>query len=118
MSLNSLVINTLKPTNTLVRFQSLWDTDGSPKTYILFFDANTRGSHHGDDRELSTEHLIQVDIYNKGDYTNLVKQVKDLMIDAGFRRQMETESYENDTKYYHKTIRFLYEEEIKWQQLG
>ena len=117
MSLNSLIINTLKPTKQLVRFQSLRDTDNSPSAYILFFNANERGSHHGDDQELSTEYLIQIDIFSKGDYTNLVKQVKDLMSSAGFRRQMTTESYENDTKYYHKTMRFIYEEDVQWQQL-
>ena len=112
MSLNSLIINTLKPTKQLVRFQSLRDTDGSPSTYIIFFDANERGSHHGDDQELSTEHLIQIDIYSKGDYTNLVKEVKGLLLSVGFRRQMTTESYENDTQYYHKTMRFIYEEDV------
>lgn len=112
MSLNSLIINTLKPINALVRFQSLWDSDLNPKSYVTFFEVNQQGSFYGDDEEKSTSYLIQVNVYSKTDYTNLVEQIKSLMKKAGFTRQMETETYENDTKYYHKIIRFYYEEEI------
>ncbi|ALC80447.1 hypothetical protein [Bacillus gobiensis] len=106
MSLNSLIINTLKPTGFPVRFLTLLESDGNPPTYIKFFEYNQSGALHGDDRELNSSYSIQVDIFSTGNYSNLVKQVKALLIETGFSRTFETEFYETDTEFYHKVLRF------------
>ncbi|PLR93192.1 tail completion protein gp17 [Bacillus sp. T33-2] len=103
MSLNSLIINTLKPLSVPVAFQTY---TGTATTYITFFEFNQNGALHGDDSELKSRHSIQVDIWSKGDYTTLAKQVKEKLIEAGFTRTMETEFFEADTKIYHKVLRF------------
>lgn len=105
MNLNSLIISTLAPTNVPVAFLKY---SGTLTTYISFFAYNEQGVLFGDDMELNTRYSVQVDIWSKGDFTNLVKQTKDLLIAAGFTRNSGTEFFEDDTKTYHKVYRFYY----------
>jgi hypothetical protein len=108
MSLNKLVIDTLKPIGVPVAFQTY---SGTAQTYITFFCYNSKGELFADDEEIETGFYIQVDVWSKGDYTSIVPQVKELMTAAGFRRTTETELYEPDTKIYHKVLRFSYVQE-------
>lgn len=103
MSLNALIIKTLKSLNVPVAFQNY---NGSESTYIRFFEYNQNGALYADDEEVKTGYFIQIDVFSMGDYTNLVKEVKKELKAVGFIRSMETESYENDTKTYHKVMRF------------
>jgi hypothetical protein len=79
---------------------------GSATTYIRFFEYNQNGAFFGDDRELKSRHSIQVDIFSKGDYTDLTEQVKEKLIAIGCIRTMETEMYEDENELFHKIIRF------------
>lgn len=108
MSLNALIINTLKPLGVPVSFQTY---TGTAATYITFFEYNQNSALNADDEEINTNHSIQVDIWSKGDYTTIVQQVKDNLKTAGFRRTFETELYEPDTKIYHKVLRFSFVKE-------
>jgi hypothetical protein len=105
MSLNKLIIDTLKPIGVPVAFQTY---SGTATTYITFFEYNQFSALNADDEEQQTAHFFQVDVWSKGDYTSIVQQVKDRMTAAGFRRTTETELYEPDTKIYHKALRFSY----------
>ena len=106
MSLNSLIISTLSPTNVPIVFQVY---SGRETTYITFFEYNEMGISFAEDEEQTERRSIQVDIWSKGNYTALVKQVRKLMKDAGFTRNSGGEFYEEDTKIYHKVLRFYYE---------
>ncbi|KAA0944154.1 hypothetical protein FQ087_18695 [Sporosarcina sp. ANT_H38] len=106
MSLNSLIIQTLKPTGVPAVFQVY---TGTQTTYITFFEYNEMGTSFAEDAEQTERRSIQVDIWSKGNYADLVKQVRKLMTDAGFTRNSGTESYEDDTKVFHKVFRFYYE---------
>jgi hypothetical protein len=108
MSLNSIIITALKPLNVIVRFQDLLKEDGDPDTYITFFEYNQNGAVFADDEEQETAHFVQVDVLSKGNYLELVNQVKQFLKNAGLYRIMETEFYVNGTKFYHKVIRFSY----------
>lgn len=103
MSLNSLIVDTLRPLGVPVSFLRY---TGKKTTYITFFEFNQRSALSGDDAEKATAYSIQVDIWSQGNYLNLVKQVKEAMTQAGFRRTFETELYEDESRYYHKVIRF------------
>jgi hypothetical protein len=105
MSLNKLIIDTLSPLGVPVAFHRY---TGTATTYITFFEFNQRSAMNADDSEQNTQHSIQVDIWSKGDYTNLVQQVKNALNGVGFFRTSEAEFYEDDTKIYHKVIRFNY----------
>jgi hypothetical protein len=106
MSLNSLIITTLKPLAPTF----FLTYSGSVFPHITFFEFNQQSALNADDEEDLTAHSIQVDIWSKDDYTNLVIQVKNSLNVIGFRRTNETEFYENDTKIYHKVLRFNFVE--------
>lgn len=107
MSINNLIIDTLEPLNIPVNFQTY---EGTEETYITFFTYLEQGESFADDEEKTTGHYIQVDVWSKGNYNKLVKQVKELLKQVGFKRKYEIELYESDTKIYHKCIRFFYTE--------
>lgn len=105
MSLNKLILDTLKPLGIPVAFQTY---TGQATTYITFFEVVQYSALSADDEEVKAGYNIQIDIWSKGDYTSLAQQVKELMTAAGFRRTTEVEDYEPDTKTFHKVIRFSY----------
>jgi hypothetical protein len=108
MSLNKLILNTLKPLGIPIGFHTL-DSEQEklhPTTYITFFEYNQNSALNADDMETKTKQSVQIDVWSKGDYTSLVQQIKDSLLDQGFRRTTENELYEPDTKIYHKVIRF------------
>lgn len=105
MNLNSLVISTLASTGIPVSFQVY---KGNATTYITFFEYNQQGALFADDTEQRTQYSVQVDVWSKGNYKNVVEQVRELMTSAGFTRNSEGELYENDTKTFHKYFRFYY----------
>lgn len=105
MSLKKLVETTLKNTGVPVAFQFY---AGSSSTYITYFEYNQRPGLSGDDEEQNTIFSYQVDIFSKGDYTDLTNQVKAELNKIGFRRVMETELYLTEIQMYQKIIRFNY----------
>lgn len=109
--MNKLIIDTLEPLNIPVVFQKY---TGTSNQYITFFGYNDNGELYADDEEVVTGYYVQVDIWSKGSYTNILKQVKKLMKDANFiKRASGPELYEDDTKLYHKPLRFFFYEENK-----
>jgi hypothetical protein len=106
--INKLIVNALKPLKIPVSFQKY---TGKQKQYITFHEYFAGGEEYEDDIEASTGHYIQVDVWSKGDYTEIVDKIKKLMIKQGFKRLDEIDLYENDTEIYHKGLRFYYLEE-------
>lgn len=109
MNIHNLIKTILAPTNIP---SSLLTYTGTATTYITFFEYNQRGSLYLEDDEATTTHSIQVDVWSKGNYLTLVDQVKSLMKQAGFTRNSEAEFFEEDTKIFHKVLRFYYEENL------
>lgn len=107
--INKLVIDTLSPLKIPVSFQKY---NGTASTYITFFEYLQQSESYADNLETCKGHYIQVDLWSKEDYTNLVERILNTMKQVGFRRTTETEIYENDTQTYHKVLRFFYEEVI------
>lgn len=104
--MNGLIIRTLSSTGVPVSFH---DHSGTDPTYITFFEYNQMGSMFAEDVEVNTRHSIQVDLWSDDDLTSLIKEVRSLMIAAGFIRNSEAEFFEKETGYYHKSFRFYYE---------
>ncbi|MCM3619162.1 hypothetical protein M3936_16355 [Sutcliffiella horikoshii] len=82
--------------------------EGSEETYIVFNEYNQAALLSADDVEISTKFFYQVDIFSKYNYTDLVKQLRELMREAGFGRMFESETYETNMKMYRKIMRFSY----------
>ncbi|WP_373898826.1 hypothetical protein ACER0A_004810 [Haloimpatiens sp. FM7315] len=106
--INKLIINTLKPLNIPVCFQRY---SGKGETYITFHEYFSGGEDYEDDEERLTSHYVQIDVWSKNDYTGLVNEIKNLLNTVGFKRLNEADLYEEDTKIYHKGIKFYYLEE-------
>lgn len=83
--------------------------DGHGEPYITYMQTDADSSYSGDDELLGYADYYDVDIYSKGDYTNIVKSVKALLKANDFVWQPSRTSldmYETDTGYYHKTLCF------------
>ncbi|MPM61780.1 hypothetical protein SDC9_108640 [bioreactor metagenome] len=106
--INKLIIETLKPLKIPVAFQKY---NGKAETYITFHEYLAAGEEYEDDEESLTAHYIQVDVWSKTDYTDIVKNIKQLLLKAGFKRLNEADLYEEDVKIYHKGLKFNYLEE-------
>lgn len=109
MSLNSLILSTLAPTNVPVDFRVY---TGSLTTYITFFEVIDVPKQHADDELKKTETTIQVDVWTTGNFISLVEQVKQLMKDAGFMYSSGRDFYETDTKLYHYALTYKYSVDI------
>lgn len=103
--INSLILQTLKPLNVPVSFQKY---SGRGNTYITFFSYLEQGEQYADNEEKAAGYYIQVDVWSKNDYTELVERVKSRMKAAGFTRTSAADLFEKDTKIYHKALRFFY----------
>jgi len=76
--------------------------------YIEYEIYDEDGEDWAENKEIATSYYIQVDIFSKGDYTELENVIKEKMIDAGFNRSMAADLYEKDTGLYHKAMRFIF----------
>ena len=108
--INKLVIDALRPLNVPVAFQKYSGKEGQ---YITFHEYLSAGEGYEEDEEALTGHYLQVDIWSKGDYTELAGKVREALVKAGFKRLNEIDLYEEDTKIYHKGMKFYYLEERK-----
>lgn len=108
--LNKLIMDTLKPLKIPVAFQKY---SGKAENYITFHEYLAAGEEYEDDEESLTAHYVQVDVWSKADYTEVVKNIKELLLKAGFKRLNEIDLYEDDTKIYHKGLKFYYLEEME-----
>lgn len=106
--INKLVLDTLKPLKIPAAFQKY---SGRAETYITFHEYFTSGEEYEEDEEALTSHYIQVDVWSKSDYTDAAENIKKLLLKAGFKRLNEADLYEEDTKIYHKGLKFYYLEE-------
>ena len=61
----------------------------------------------GNDEVLYTIYEVDVDVYSKGNYLDIENKVKEMMHDNSYVWVEDSEEmFEEDTKYYHKTITF------------
>lgn len=106
--IRKIIVEVLKPLNVPVTFQKY---SGKADTYITFHEYFETGEEYEDDEETLTAHYVQVDVWSKNDYEELVKKVKENLTKIGFKRINEVDLYEEDTKIYHKGLKFYYLEE-------
>lgn len=109
MNLNNLIISTLNPLNVPVakgRYNQKADT------YIVFIEYNQAARMNADDIELITKHFYQVDVFSKGNFDDLVNDVRSRLIDAGFYRMFESQTFDEDMNMHRAIMRFNYENKI------
>ena len=88
---------------------------GHGEPYIVYMQQDADGSLTADDELQGYVDYYDFDVYAKGNYHAIVKELKRILKENGFVWQPSRSSadmYETDTKYYHKTLNFaIYKEE-------
>lgn len=100
--MNKYILQTLEDVGAPVAFETY---TGDEPTYIRFFYL-PQGQFNVDDDEDHTTHYVQVDIFTPYNYKVLAKETEKIMKQAGFKKSFEHGQYEEDTKLFHKILRF------------
>lgn len=89
--------------------------EGHDEPYVTYMQQDADNSLSGDDDLLGYVDYYDFDVYSKGNYTKIIKELKQILKDNGFVWQPSRSSqdmYETDTGYYHKTLNFaIYKQE-------
>ena len=87
-------------------------TNLDKKPAISYYEMDNSVSSKADDNEYSSNIAIQIDIWAKSPSkcSDLFIQVNKKMEELDFERTLATDLFEQETKIYHKTIRFEKEE--------
>lgn len=83
--------------------------EGHDEPYVTYMQQDADNSYSGDDDLLGYVDYYDFDVYSKGNYTNIIEELKRILKENGFVWQPSRSSqdfYENDTGYYHKTLNF------------
>lgn len=86
--------------------------DGKEETYITYQSIDNSGVLSGDDEIIGFIDYYDFDIYSKGNYLKIVREIKKKLKDNGFMWQPSMSSgdmFEEDTGYFHKTLCFAIE---------
>ena len=89
--------------------------DGDATTYVTYMQLDKDNVIAAEDNVIGCVQYYDFDIYSKGNYLNVVKNLIDIMVAAGWTYQPSRDSpdmYERDTKYFHKTICLAKESEV------
>lgn len=85
--------------------------EGHGEPYVVYMQENADNSFSGDDELIGYVDYYDFDVYAKGNYNNIVKSLKQILVANGFVWQPSRSSadmYETETEYYHKTLNFAY----------
>ena len=106
------ITKTLEPTNFKVYFNSIPTGYDIPDQYITFLEINANPALEASDQEFETKRLIQVNVWSKIDYYQLVEDIKRLMESAGYERTFEYDAPKQDgDSHFNKVLRFVFFDE-------
>lgn len=107
MSINKLIIDTLRPLGLDVRYRVY---SGSNPTYVTFFEIQNYNENYSEDENEIEVHSLQIDLWSKADVTKLKKDIKQALEEV-FYDVTFNDLYESDTKVFHIAFRcYFYEE--------
>ena len=86
---------------------------GKAETYLTYQGIGNDPTLASDDITIYSLDSIDIDIYTKGNYLNIIKEIKNKMLANDFTWDGDSpDMYEQDTGYYHKTISFVKERNV------
>lgn len=86
---------------------------GDKKTYIVWTIIDEHPIFSADDEIDFSEIVVDIDIYSESNYLSIISSVKKIMKKNEWIWDGDSiESYEEDTKLYHKTCTFIKERKI------
>lgn len=83
--------------------------DGDDDAWIIYSNADNYHSYSGDDELLGYVTYYDFEIYSKGNFMNILRAVKAVLIENGWSFQpalSSQEGYDRDTRVYSKTLCF------------
>lgn len=84
---------------------------GHGEPYVTYQQIYSENALCGDDTLLGYVDYYDFDIYSKGNYKNIAKNVREVLEQNDFMwdpTESGPDQYEPDTEYYHKTLTFSY----------
>lgn len=110
--MTEFIPSTLSVVGVPVVFQAYPAGNTPPIQYITFHEYHTGVDLEAADKEITTERLIQLNIWSKVNYHSLAKTVRDTLEEAGFERTFEFDSpYEDGDSHFNKVMRFKFVDE-------
>jgi len=86
---------------------------GKLETYITYQSIGNNPALASDDVITNSKDTIDIDVYTKGNYLKIIKEIKKLMLANDFVWAGDSpDMYETDTGFYHKTISFAKEGKV------
>lgn len=86
---------------------------GSSKTYVVWTIIDEEPLFSYEDDIQYSKVIVDIDIYSDSNYLNIISSIKNIMKQNEWTWEEDsTESYEIDTKLYHKTCTFSKERKI------
>ena len=87
--------------------------ESTKEPYITFFELVNVDDQYADDKAYASEIHYQVDVWSKGNTGPIAIEVNKTMEALGFYRTGAVDLYEDDTKTYHKALRYKINRTIK-----
>jgi hypothetical protein len=108
--ISSFITSILKPLSIPNGFQTYSSgTNPMPDQYITFLEYTNQAELEAGDVEITTERLIQLNVWSKSNYYSMVENVRTTMEQAGFLRTDEYDApYTDGDIYFNKVIRFAF----------
>ena len=108
----SFVTSSLSNMDVLVAFHALPSGRTPPEQYITFLEYFSSPELEAADEEITTERLIQVNVWSKGNYSTLVNDVRTTLEQVGFERISEYDApYTDGDSHFNKVLRFRFIDE-------
>lgn len=115
MNVNIAIMQTLKDIGVPVSFL-VCKEEPKPALYVTFFEVNADESDYADDKAITEEINVQVDIWATfgSSISGIRKSIITSMKSNGWALTNQgTDLYESDTNVLHKVLEFKYEGEVE-----
>ena len=84
---------------------------GHGEPYVIYMKEYSDNALRGDDSLVGYVDYYDFDVYSKGNFTNIIEQVRTLLEEHGFvwrPDRSSTDMFDPDTGYYHRTLNFSF----------
>ena len=92
--------------------------DGDSEVYIVYFSNGETPELNADDKVIISKNTYDFNIYTKGNYLNILNEVKKKLNANGWTWLEDSEDiYEEDTRFFHKVTTWIKERnDFEWQE--
>ncbi len=108
-NLKSTVLSALQTAtalSTLTGFYFQYPPSFTTLPLLSYFEVDNFGNLYADDQEIGSEIVFQIDLWGKSSLSAHALAVDEVMTGLDFVRVSAQDLYEDDTKTYHKAMRY------------